>query len=205
MEKPKNRSGFTLLELLVVIAIISILASLLYPVITSILDKGKLTQCKNNLRQIGLALNMYAQDHNELYPRTGASGNTGKALGLLFPDYIDDEELFHCKGHADADPVIGEDGLVTGSSYCYAAYGGNRSCNSKLEIAADRDALGIHSNHKFMRINILTAGGSVIDTIDHDKSDESFDMEDGDDLSMEDDVGDSDAQNTKDGFLGAAE
>ncbi len=60
--------AFTLIELLVVIAIITLLAALLFPVFATARGKAKEISCVSNLRQIGLAIRMYAQDHDELYP-----------------------------------------------------------------------------------------------------------------------------------------
>lgn len=56
--------GFTLIELLVVIAIIAILAAILMPVFASARERARSTQCLNNLRQLGLAFRMYADDYN---------------------------------------------------------------------------------------------------------------------------------------------
>jgi prepilin-type N-terminal cleavage/methylation domain-containing protein len=58
-EPRRSSRGFTLVELLVVIAIIAILASLLIPAVQTARESGHKTTCKNNLRQIGIALNAY--------------------------------------------------------------------------------------------------------------------------------------------------
>jgi prepilin-type N-terminal cleavage/methylation domain-containing protein/prepilin-type processing-associated H-X9-DG protein len=60
-----RRRGFTLIELLVVIAIIAILAAILFPVFARAREKARQTACVSNLKQIGLASLMYAQDYDE--------------------------------------------------------------------------------------------------------------------------------------------
>src|SRR5213083_2078988 len=62
------RPAFTLIELLVVIAIIAILAAILFPVFAQAREKARMTACLSNMKQIGLGLQMYAQDYDETLP-----------------------------------------------------------------------------------------------------------------------------------------
>src|SRR5712691_3467653 len=60
----RARGGFTLVELLVVIAIIALLAAVLFPVFAQAREKGRQTYCLSNLRQMGTAMMLYAEDHD---------------------------------------------------------------------------------------------------------------------------------------------
>jgi prepilin-type N-terminal cleavage/methylation domain-containing protein/prepilin-type processing-associated H-X9-DG protein len=79
-----SRGAFTLLELLVVIAVIAILASLLLPALSRAKRAACSAACKNNLREMGLALKMYVTDFRGQYPRYD-SDNTG----LIDPTHFD--------------------------------------------------------------------------------------------------------------------
>ena len=83
----KFRTAFTLIELLVVIAVIAILAALLLPALKTAKEKAMRTACLNNLKQLGLALNMYVTDSNDYmpWPNWGTDGSPCPAGWLYGP------------------------------------------------------------------------------------------------------------------------
>lgn len=103
----KNRKGFTLIELLVVIAIIAILAAMLLPALARAREQARRANCISNLKQLGLASHMYAQDFGEAFP-TG-SGTTGQRTPeidltmLVAPTpYASAMKLFVCPSATDS-------------------------------------------------------------------------------------------------------
>jgi len=70
----RDRKGFTLIELLVVIAIIAILAAILFPVFARARRAAQKSSCLNNLKQIGVAINMYETDWDDRYPLVSGPG-----------------------------------------------------------------------------------------------------------------------------------
>lgn len=105
--KNKNR-GFTLIELLVVVVILGVLFALLFPVIGRANEAGKRTTCMNNLHQIGMALQMYADDHDGIFPLldpadwvANKNSSYNHLFAALYPNYINEFKIFACPSDED--------------------------------------------------------------------------------------------------------
>lgn len=84
----KNK-GFTLVELMIVIAIIAVLATIIMPKMSGARQKANLNACMQNVRQIGLAMEIYAQDNNGFHtPYTDGAGHYAFTPTYLTPTYI---------------------------------------------------------------------------------------------------------------------
>ena len=99
-----KRKAFTLIELLVVIAIIAILASILFPVFARARENARAASCLSNMKQMGLAIEMYKQDYDGWYPyggREDPGGNTDWYHAFLSP-YIKNDQVIHCPSQPDS-------------------------------------------------------------------------------------------------------
>ncbi len=112
-----QRRGFTLIEVLIVITIIAIIAALLFPVFSVAREKARQASCASNMRQLGMAFLMYAQDYDEQFPnaapfteingagwilntQANVMGQFSVEQGGLFP-YVKNKQIYVCPSDAN--------------------------------------------------------------------------------------------------------
>ncbi len=118
MHQMKRPRGFTLIELLVVITIIAVLAGLIFSATASVRRNAQQTQCASNLRQIGIAMNLYASEHGNEFPETSHADDELSWFTRLRPYLKGGDKVAICP----ADP-LGPQRLAAGTcSYVLNEY-----------------------------------------------------------------------------------
>jgi prepilin-type N-terminal cleavage/methylation domain-containing protein len=170
-----SRRGFTLIELLVVIAIIAVLIALLLPAVQQSRESARRTQCKNNFKQLGLALHNY-QDTFSVFPASGY------ALGIGGQDYVSPQipKQSNTSGFVMLLPYFDQAAIynkwdfnnAASSSYVYGLYSastvlGNPSVNAPiskkvmpmLTCPSDNGAAFYTGKDQYYSISTTEAGG----------------------------------------------
>jgi prepilin-type N-terminal cleavage/methylation domain-containing protein/prepilin-type processing-associated H-X9-DG protein len=118
-QRKSHARGMTLVELLVVFAILAVLVALLTTGFQKFRAKGHQVTCLNNMRQIGVGLQVYASEHNGVYPQTSHTAAQGQSWIYALEEYLGDfENLRICP----ADPKAKERLAMQGTSYILNSY-----------------------------------------------------------------------------------
>ena len=131
--------GFTLIELLVVIAIIAILAAILFPVFAQARETARGSVCRSNMKQIGSAMMMYAQDYDEiLFPyrtrdanpfradtRVSANAASRTFFNQLLQPYLKNDGVWKCPSKPNA--WVNIDNFGSDTEPAFRSYGGQNS------------------------------------------------------------------------------
>lgn len=123
---PKQRAGFTLIELLVVIAIIAILIALLLPAVQQAREAARRSTCKNNLKQIGIAMH----NHHDVYGKlpVGIAGTSGAGWGWAWGAYI--------LPYMDQAPLYKTVDRSSGSNHLFTDTGASTTANIRDAMVA---------------------------------------------------------------------
>lgn len=180
----RSKQGFTLIEVLVVLAVISILFAILLPVFASVRARSRQTACASNLRQIGTAIFLYAQDYDQRMPYAGDptdrytnvwqfkdDGGQAEearrlpALTAVLNPYIKNAQLWHCPADTGFDyvdcagpvylPTHPSSYAVFGTSYYYRTEAG---LGRKMVDLVGYEDVAPYSQHSSAEINLLMDG-----------------------------------------------
>ncbi len=162
-----KKNAFTLIEMLVVIAIIGILAAFLLPALARARQQAKITDCKSNLKQIGLALVQYDNENMSFeVPEIGddysdAQDSALGLWGLYIEDLLPDPQVFRCKAAGNLEVFSGDtqpadaDGLT---HYNFTLALNSTSRANRIIAADEQDTASGSDNHG----DVVTVGSEDI-------------------------------------------
>ena len=186
----RARHAFTLIELLVVIAIIAILASMLLPTLAKAKESGKRIACVNGLRQLGLSMQMYADD-NEGYHPIRTINLPGGSWPSSLRDYYKDFKILVCpsdlnpqsnsgaNSNADRAPrsymLNGWNDYFEAQGLSFATLEGKKLPENAIQLPSDTVLFGeklpdsVHFYMDFMEVDPTTLTSNDFDQLDHGK------------------------------------
>jgi prepilin-type N-terminal cleavage/methylation domain-containing protein len=127
--------GFTLIELLIVMAIVAILATIAYPTYIGLQERAKITKDMSNLRQIGIATQLYMNDNNGALP--GSATVPPSWMSQLYPKYISAWSIFISPFDTPSSPRTASDNSAT-SALSYGINANVYPPPSGVAISADK-------------------------------------------------------------------
>ena len=154
------RKGFTLIELLVVIAIIAILAAMLLPALSSAKATAQAAMCKNNLRQWGLATQIYVTDHADFLPPEGAPNPTASDTNVGW--YVQLPEQMRLPRYADMAWHTNSNVDVGNSVWICPSNTRRSNGNNLFLYCLNENVNGTGNNNASIRLSAIRRPASVI-------------------------------------------
>jgi prepilin-type N-terminal cleavage/methylation domain-containing protein len=135
-ERPRETGGFSLIELLIVLALLLIMIVLMHGSGSRSRQERDKAGCQKNLHQVYLALELFSNDHDGLFPVVTGAKSSEEPLALLVPKYTVATETFICPGGRD--PGLPDGEPFTRRRISYAYYMGLRAVDAGEPLMSDR-------------------------------------------------------------------